>query len=93
MAQDVPWKWILLMSHAPHEPATEFPGRSDVIHARKLGDHRVARLVEEDHGTTRAIHRVETRVGAAPDERETGLPHERVRLKGEIARLPDQKDA
>lgn len=81
------------MSHVPHELAEEFPGQNDLIHARKLSDPHFARLVEEYHEVNRAIHRVETRVEPASDERETALRRERLRLKDEIARLLEQKAA
>lgn len=81
------------MSHVPHDLADEFPDQADAIHARKLSDAHFARLTEEYHEVNRAIHRLETRVEAASDERETALRRERLRLKDEIARMLEQKAA
>ncbi|MCB5174898.1 MULTISPECIES: YdcH family protein [Microvirga] len=81
------------MSHVPHELAQEFPGHADAIHARKLSDRHFARLAEEYHEVNRTIHRLETRVEAASEEREAELRRERLRLKDEIARLLEQEAA
>jgi uncharacterized protein YdcH (DUF465 family) len=73
------------MSHVAHELAEDFPGQANAIHARKLTDNHFARLVEEYHEVNRIIHRLETRVEAASEEREADLRRQRVKLKDAIA--------
>jgi uncharacterized protein YdcH (DUF465 family) len=74
----------IAMSHVPHELADEFPDQIERIQARKASDAHFARLVEEYHDVNRAIHRVEIRVEAASEERETELRRRRLHLKDEI---------
>jgi uncharacterized protein YdcH (DUF465 family) len=72
------------MSHVPHELAAEFPDQIERIQSRKASDAHFARLVEEYHEVNRAIHRVETRVEPASEERESELRRRRLHLKDEI---------
>jgi uncharacterized protein YdcH (DUF465 family) len=72
------------MSHVPHELAEEFPDRIEQIRTLKASDRYFARLVEDYHEVNRAVHRLETRVEAASEEREEELRRIRMRLKDEI---------
>lgn len=74
-----------VMSHVPHDLASEFPDQVELIHSLKARDQRFARLVETYHEINREVHRIETRVEAASEERESQLRRERMRLKDEIA--------
>ncbi len=75
------------MTHTPHELAEEFPEHADLIHKLKTDDAHFAKLADAYHEVNRDIHRVETRVEAASDEREEELRKQRMRLKDEIAAL------
>lgn len=75
------------MTHTPHELAEEFPEHADLIHKLKASDAHFAKLADAYHEVNRDIHRVETRVEAASEEREEGLRKQRVALKDEIAAI------
>ncbi|MEM9619667.1 MAG: YdcH family protein [Pseudomonadota bacterium] len=75
------------MAHTPHELAEDFPGQADKIHELKMNDAHFARLADEYHTVNREVHRVETGVEAASQEREEELRKTRMRLKDEIAAI------
>lgn len=75
------------MSHVPHELAEEFPDKTDRLHDLKMSNAHFARLFDEYHVVNREIHRIETRVEAATDERSTDLRKQRMHLKDEIAAM------
>lgn len=72
------------MTHTPHELAEEFPDKADKIHEMKTNNAHFVKLANEYHELNRTIHRLETRVEAASEEREEGLRRKRMRLKDEI---------
>lgn len=73
------------MTHTPHELAEDFPEYADKIHELKMNDTHFARLADEYHKVNREVHRMETGVEPASQEREEELRKVRVRLKDEIA--------
>ena len=75
------------MSHVPHELAEEFPNEVEKIHDLKMADAHFAKLFDEYHLVNREIHRIETQVEAASDERTTDLRKKRLHLKDEIAAM------
>ena len=78
------------MSHVPHELAEEFPDKVDMIHELKTSHAHFARLFDEYHLINREIHRIETGVEPASDERSTDLRKQRLLLKDEIAAMLSQ---
>ena len=75
------------MSHVPHELAEEFPDKVEKIHSLKITDAHFTKLFDEYHQINREIHRIETQVEAASDERTTDLRKKRLHLKDEIASI------
>ena len=75
------------MAHTPHELAEDFPEHSDKIHHLKQNDAHSARLADEYHAINRAVHRVDTGVDAASQDREEELRKKRLHLKDEIAAI------
>ena len=75
------------MTHTPHELAEEFPEHADLIHKLKTSDTHFAKLADAYHEINRDVHRLETRVEAASDEREEELRKKRMALKDEIAAM------
>ncbi len=75
------------MAHTPHELAEDFPEHTAKIHDLKMNDAHFARLADEYHAVNREVHRVETGIEAASQEREEELRKTRVRLKDEIASI------
>ncbi len=78
------------MSHVPHELAEEFPDKVDRIHELKTSNAHFAKLFDEYHLINREIHRIETGVEPASDERSTDLRKQRLLLKDEIAAMLSQ---
>lgn len=72
------------MSHTPHELADEFPEHVARLHDLKVSNAHFARLAEEYHKVNREIHRIETEVEPATDERTTELRKRRLELKDEV---------
>lgn len=75
------------MTHVPHGLHEEFPQASAAISKLKIGDAHFARLADRYEHLNREIHRVETDIEPASDERLEGLKKERLKLKDEIAAM------
>lgn len=75
------------MSHVPHELAEEFPEFVEKMHDLKTSNAHFAKLADSYHHVNREIHRIETGVEAASDERTITLRKERMQLKDEINAL------
>lgn len=75
------------MSHTPHELAAEFPQDSAIIHKLKMADTHFARLADEYHEVNRAIHRIESEIEAASDERTEALKKKRLALADQIGAI------
>ncbi len=72
--------------HTPHELHEEFPGKAELIRARRETDAHFRKLADDYHDANRAVHRAETRVEPISDEEEHRLRWLRAHLKDEIAR-------
>jgi hypothetical protein len=73
------------MSHTPHELHDEFPGDAAILHDLKMKDAHFVKLADQYHETNREIHRIESEVEAASDERLEKLKKSRLHLVDEIA--------
>ena len=75
------------MTHVPHELHEEFPEAGDALHRLKLENAHFAKLADEYHQVNREIHRIETDVEPASDQRAEDLRKRRLALKDEIANI------
>ncbi len=75
------------MTHVPHELAADFPDHVDRLHDLKMNNAHFAKLSDEYHTINREIHRIETGIEAASDDRNTDLRKRRMQLKDEIAAM------
>ena len=75
------------MSHTPHELAAEFPQHRNLIHRLKQDDAHFARLTEQYHVVNRTIHRIESEIEPASDERAELLKKQRLTLTDQIAAI------
>lgn len=75
------------MSHVPHELAEEFPNATEQLHELKTTNRHFVKLAEEYHTINRTIHRIETDIEPATDERSAELRKQRLKLKDEIATM------
>ncbi|MFM7403985.1 MAG: YdcH family protein [Erythrobacter sp.] len=76
-----------MSAHTPNELADIFPADAAALHRLKLNDAHFARLAERHHVVNRAVHRIETEIEAASDERLETLKRERLHLLDEIAAM------
>lgn len=73
------------MSHVAHELADEFPEDHAVLHTLKLHDAHFQTVAERHHDLNREIHRIESGVEAAADDRLEELKKKRLTLLDEVA--------
>lgn len=73
-----------MMSHTPHELHDEFPAATAQIHALKASDPRFATLADRYHVLNREIHRIDSGIEAASDDRTEELKKERLALLDEV---------
>jgi hypothetical protein len=75
------------MSHVLHDLSTEFPGDTAILHELKLADAHFRSVSDHYHDINREIHRIETSVEAASDDRLEGLKKQRLAILDEVAQL------
>lgn len=75
------------MTHVPHELHEEFPEAAEALHRLKLENAHFAKLADEYHQVNREIHRIETDIEPASDQRAEDLRKRRLALKDEIAKV------
>lgn len=75
------------MSHVPHDLHAEFPQDATLLHQLKLNDRHFQTLAQRYQDVNQEIHRVETEVEPASDERLETLKKQRLALIDEIAAL------
>lgn len=73
------------MSNTPHTLGEEFPGQMEAIHALKIADANLARVLIEYDEVNDQIHRAETNIEPVSDEFEATLRKRRLALKDIIA--------
>lgn len=78
-----------MSAHTPNELADVFPESAEALHHLKLTNAHFARLAEQHHELNREIHRIESEIEAASDERMEALKKERLHLLDEIAAMLD----
>lgn len=75
------------MSHTPHELAHEFPADAELLHRLKLENGHFQGLSERYHEVNREIHRIESGVEAASDDRAEQLKRQRLAMLDEVAAM------
>jgi uncharacterized protein len=73
------------MSHTPHELHDEFPESTQKIHDLKQNDPHFVTLADRYHVLNREIHRIDSGIEPASDDRTEGLKKERLALLDEVA--------
>jgi uncharacterized protein YdcH (DUF465 family) len=75
------------MSHTPNDLREEFPEAVDVLHQLKVHDAHFVKLADRFHDLNREIHRVESDVEPASDERIETLKKQRLALLDDISAI------
>lgn len=81
------------MSHTPHELHDEFPASAAQIHALKTSSTHFAALADRYHVLNREIHRIDSGIEAASDDRTEDLKKERLALLDEVTKALAAHDA
>lgn len=81
------------MSHTPHELRDEFSDAVEILHNLKTGNAHFATLADRYHEVNREIHRIESEVEAASDERAESLKKQRLTLLDEISAMVSKAKA
>lgn len=82
-----------MSAHTPNELADVFPEDAATLHRLKQNHAHFARLADRHHHVNREVHRIETGVEPAGDERLEALKKERLQLLDEIAAMLEQAPA
>lgn len=82
-----------MSAHTPNELHDAFPQAAEALHHLKLTNAHFARLAEQHHAVNREIHRIESEIEAASDERMEALKKERLHLLDKIAAMLDAEPA
>lgn len=75
------------MSHVSHDLHAEFPGDSDILHELKVSDRHFRTISDRYHEINKEIHRIESEVEAASDERSEELKKQRLLILDEVAAM------
>jgi len=73
------------MSHVAHDIATEFPNDTAILHELKLADAHFRASSDRYHEINREIHRIETTVEPASNERLEDLKKQRLAILDDVA--------
>jgi uncharacterized protein YdcH (DUF465 family) len=73
------------MSHTPHDLHAEFPDAADALHALKIGNERFAKLAAQYRDVNREIHRIDSGIEPASDDRTEALKKERLSILDQVA--------
>ena len=73
------------MSHTPHDLHAEVPDAADALHALKIGNEHFGKLAAQYHDVNREIHRIDSGIEPASDERTEALKKERLSILDQVA--------
>jgi uncharacterized protein YdcH (DUF465 family) len=73
------------MSHVLHDISAEFPDDTAILHELKLSDAHFRALSDSYHEINREIHRIETSLEPASDERLEDLKKQRLAMLDDVA--------
>ena len=73
------------MSHTPHDLHSEFPDAAEALHALKTGNEHFGKLAAQYHEVNREIHRIDSGIEPASDERAENLKKERLAILDQVA--------
>jgi hypothetical protein len=73
------------MSHTPHDLHAEFPETADALHALKMDNEHFGKLAAQYHDVNREIHRIDSGIEPASDDRTEALKKERLSILDQVA--------
>jgi uncharacterized protein YdcH (DUF465 family) len=75
------------MSHVLHDLHAEFPNDVDILHELKVSVRHFRKVSDLYHNVNKEIHRIESEVEAASDERSEALKKQRLLILDEVAAM------
>jgi len=75
------------MSHVSHDLHAEFPDDGDILHQLKVSDPHFRAISDRYQEINKEIHRIESEVEAASDERSEELKKQRLLILDEVAAM------
>lgn len=75
------------MTHVAHELHAEFPNDADILHKLKVNDPHFTKLADHYHDLNREIHRIESGIEPASDERTEDLKKERLSILDQVSAM------
>lgn len=75
------------MSHVAHDLHAEFPNDVEILHELKVSDGHFRTVSDRYHDINKEIHRIESEVEAASDERSEELKKQRLLILDEVAAM------
>ena len=75
------------MTHTPHDLHAEFPDSTAALHALKTGNAQFNKLAAQYHDVNREIHRIESGIEAASDERTEDLKKQRLAMLDQVSAM------
>lgn len=75
------------MSHVSHDLHAEFPNDVDTLHQLKISDRHYRTISDRYHDINKEIHRIESEIEAASDERSEELKKQRLQILDEVAAM------
>jgi uncharacterized protein YdcH (DUF465 family) len=75
------------MSHVAHDLHAEFPNDGEILHELKVSDRHFRTVSDRYHDVNKEIHRIESEVEAASDERAEELKKQRLLILDEVAAM------
>lgn len=73
------------MSHTPHDLHSEFPDATDALHLLKTGNEHFGKLAAQYHDVNREIHRIDSGLEPASDDRTEQLKKERLAILDQVS--------
>ena len=81
------------MSHTPHELHDEFPDATEALHALKTGNVHFGKLADQYHELNREIHRIDSGIEPASDDRTEQLKKERLAILDKVSVMIEEVKA
>lgn len=75
------------MSHTPHDLYSEFPDATEALHALKTANEHFGKIAAQYHDLNREIHRIDSGIELASDDRTEQLKKERLAILDEVATM------
>lgn len=73
------------MSHTPHDLHAEFPDATEALHTLKTDNVHFGKLAAQYHDLNREIHRIDSGLEPASDDRTEQLKKERLSILDQVA--------